>query len=279
MRGHKRKVRTPLKDIALAGGFLTELLLVYTVFSHIRAGGNTLYMRILFPLTIFILIFDIFLAAILFYIRRSQILEDRIRESESLHQILLSQKQSEVLLERDTQRLKSELMEALAEERKASGLCGAFPGDDGKQENQGLDPWDHRYCGNEMANAVFRLKSSQCEEKGIAVSIQAALPEKLALTDQDLCSLLTNLFDNAIEACGELPEQRRSIELQISRYKRYLLILMRNPATPGHVFRGPRQGHGLGMEIIKEIAEKYDGRLRSRFEEGRFQAEIVLKVL
>lgn len=279
MKGHERKTKFQLRNLALAGGLLTEFLLVVLVSQRVRAGGNPLYLEILFPITVFILFFNIFLVVILFYIRHNQILEDKIRESESLQQILLSQKQSKALLEKDMKRLKKSLIAAIEKERKEAGFCGSYEESHERQEDNELEQWDHRYCGNEMVNAVLRFKSRQCRENGIAVSIQVGFPETAGLTDRDLCSLLTNLFDNAIDACGKLPEQRRSIKLQISRHNRYLLIVMRNPAVPGHVFRGPRQGHGLGLEIIKEIAEKYDGQLRCRFEEGVFRAEVVLKVL
>ena len=62
--------------------------------------------------------------------------------------------------------------------------------------------------GNAMADAILNSKISLAKAKGIPVRADAHIPVKLSISDLDLCVILGNLFDNAIEASQQLPEGR-----------------------------------------------------------------------
>ena len=58
--------------------------------------------------------------------------------------------------------------------------------------------------GNAMADAILNSKISLARSKDINVSVEASIPVKLKMTELDLCCILGNLFDNAIEAAEQL---------------------------------------------------------------------------
>ncbi len=58
---------------------------------------------------------------------------------------------------------------------------------------------------NKLINAILTDKLSEAESKNIQTSFSGNLPERLHIQGNDLCSLLVNMLDNAIEACGKVP--------------------------------------------------------------------------
>lgn len=63
--------------------------------------------------------------------------------------------------------------------------------------------------GNLMVDAILNSKLSLAEKGGIAVTCKAVVPESLTVDDVDLCVILGNLFDNALESCEKLPAAER----------------------------------------------------------------------
>ena len=67
--------------------------------------------------------------------------------------------------------------------------------------------------GNAMADAILNSKISLAKSRGITVQADAHIPVKLKMSELDLCCILGNLFDNAIEASMALPEKDRLIRV------------------------------------------------------------------
>ena len=69
--------------------------------------------------------------------------------------------------------------------------------------------------GNVSLDAILSAKLSQAKEKGISVNVKATVPEGLTLTDAELCAVVANLLDNAVEAC-EKAEGEKFIRLYMT---------------------------------------------------------------
>lgn len=67
--------------------------------------------------------------------------------------------------------------------------------------------------GNAMADAILNSKISLAKSRGISVQADAHIPVKLKMSELDLCCIVGNLFDNAIEASLALPESERLIRV------------------------------------------------------------------
>lgn len=82
--------------------------------------------------------------------------------------------------------------------------------------------------GNAMADAIINSKISLAKSRNIPVQIDAHIPVKLKMSELDLCCILGNLFDNAMDASAELPEEERLIRVYMDMKGTQLYISFTN---------------------------------------------------
>lgn len=139
--------------------------------------------------------------------------------------------------------------------------------------------------GNPMADAILNSKISLARSKHIQVRADASVPVALDISELDLCVILGNLFDNAIEASLALPEEERLVRVYIEMKGEQLYISFTNLTAAGKRekregrFRSTKgEGHGFGLVRIDAIVERLGGWLSRNSEEGAFTTEILLPV-
>ena len=137
--------------------------------------------------------------------------------------------------------------------------------------------------GNAMADAILNSKISLAKSKGIAVKVDAHIPVKLKMSELDLCVIIGNLFDNAIDASMALPEEQRFIRVYMDMKNTQLYISFTNftatkkLAKVGNRFQTTKgDGHGFGLVRIDNIIERLDGYLSRNSEDGAFTTEILI---
>ena len=137
--------------------------------------------------------------------------------------------------------------------------------------------------GNAMADAILNSKISLAKSKGINVKVDAHVPVKLKMSELDLCVILGNLFDNAIEASLPLPEEERLIRVYMVMKNTQLYISFTNftaskkQTKEANLFKTTKgDGHGLGLVRIDSIIEKLDGYLSRNSEDGAFTTEVLI---
>lgn len=89
-----------------------------------------------------------------------------------------------------------------------------------------------RLCDNDIANAVLSSKLPVMERERICTDFEISLPQKLAISDIDLCALLGNALDNAIEAAGKAAD--KYIMLRVSTGKGILMLRVENALEGEH---------------------------------------------
>lgn len=148
---------------------------------------------------------------------------------------------------------------------------------------QALDRVDSTVkSGNLMADAILNSKLTLAGKKGIRVNCKAVLPASLSIEDVDLCVLLGNLLDNALEACEKIPPDQRFLRIYMTVNGSQLYISVQNSAKEELNFNErnyisqKRGRHGLGMKRVKALTDKYDGYLTLANEPGIFAAEATL---
>ncbi|MDO5401075.1 MAG: GHKL domain-containing protein [Eubacteriales bacterium] len=137
--------------------------------------------------------------------------------------------------------------------------------------------------GNPMTDAILNSKISLATAKGIPVQADAHIPVKLRLSELDLCCIIGNLFDNAIEASLPLPQDQRLIRVYMDMKGTQLYISFTN-FTAGKKLQklGSRfqttkgDGHGFGLVRIDTIVERLEGYISRNSEDGAFTTEILL---
>lgn len=137
--------------------------------------------------------------------------------------------------------------------------------------------------GNSMTDAILNSKISLARAKGIEVTVDAHIPVRLKSPEIDLCCIIGNLFDNAIEASVKLPEGQRMIRVYMDMIQTQLYISFTNLTAEkkmkkeGKIFRSTKgEGHGLGMKRMDAIIERLEGYVSRNSEDGAFTTEILL---
>lgn len=140
------------------------------------------------------------------------------------------------------------------------------------------------YCENALINTVLNSKLGYAKSRGITEKAAMEVGE-LPLPQTDLCSLFSNILDNAIEACERLPQEAEKwISLKGYLKNGYLVVACQNTALPNSektaappVKSDSSRVHGWGLEILKQVTEKYDGQLTTEYKEGTFSLQAILK--
>ncbi len=137
--------------------------------------------------------------------------------------------------------------------------------------------------GNAMADAILNSKISLAQAKSIAVQCDAHIPVKLKMSELDLCCIIGNLFDNAIEASMALPEDKRQIRVYMDMKGTQLYISFTNFTARkklqkvGGLFKSTKgDGHGFGLVRIDNIIDRLNGYLSRNSEDGAFTTEILI---
>lgn len=140
--------------------------------------------------------------------------------------------------------------------------------------------------GNVMVDAILNSKISVAASRGITVEAKAIVPKELdtSLSEVDVCLIVGNLMDNAIEACMKIQQEgERFIRVYMDILKGQLYIYImnaigENPKKIGGIYTSTknREYHGFGLMRIDKVVEKYHGYLERQHEEGVFATEIML---
>lgn len=124
---------------------------------------------------------------------------------------------------------------------------------------------------NVAINALLQAKQLDCEERGIAVGLKIATSlDKLIVPSWEMCRILGNLIDNAMDATEENVSKLIQIEI-LEELKSYKVIVKNNGVMihkdiqekifqPGFTTKGEK-GQGMGLAICKEIIDRYGGKI------------------
>ena len=137
--------------------------------------------------------------------------------------------------------------------------------------------------GNAMADAILNSKISLAKSRDIPVQVDAHIPVKLKMSELDLCCIIGNLFDNAIEASLALPPEERLIRVYMDMKGTQLYLSFTNFTAGGkREKQGGRflttkgEGHGFGLVRVDAIVERLEGYHSRNSEDGAFTTEILI---
>lgn len=148
--------------------------------------------------------------------------------------------------------------------------------------------YDRKYknfitSNNNILNAIINSKIIVAVEKKIDVSTNVNITEYIYIDDLDLCGLLGNLMDNAIEACERI-EKDRFINIKIITTKKNLIILIQNSMNgnielkDNEYFSSKKKGLlGRGIMQINKIVDQYNGVVTRKHDNYIFETKIVME--
>lgn len=112
------------------------------------------------------------------------------------------------------------------------------------------------HTGNTVINMLLGSKFGLAVQKGIHVDCTVKIPSGTAIDDLDLCIVFSNAVDNAINACGAMPEGNKYILLSAMQKGDFFMIEVQNSQLKKD--NAPTV-FGIGLNNIKAVAEKYNG--------------------
>ncbi len=136
--------------------------------------------------------------------------------------------------------------------------------------------------GRVMVDAILNGKMNIAAQNEIPVNAKAQIPDGTPVTDVDMCVIIGNLFDNAIEENKKLTPGERFIRIYIGRKNTQVYLVFTNAAGKKQVKKeglfGTRKGagHGFGLNRVEGIVKKYGGQFFADSEDGGFTAEVLI---
>ena len=138
--------------------------------------------------------------------------------------------------------------------------------------------------GSFIADAIINNKNALAEEYAIHLSFDGRIPDQ-GIENSDLCTVLANLLDNAIEGSKRY-HGNRYVKIESNVRNGYLALSLANPVNEKVVIKNNRikttksdaRNHGIGLRNVERTAEKYGGQLLLTCDEKEFCADVSLKL-
>ena len=148
-----------------------------------------------------------------------------------------------------------------------------------------VPPADYRFCENEIVNAVVSHYAILCKEKNITYEYKLDIPEtNSSIIDSSLCAIVSNLLENAIEACTKVEEKHRYIRLHASMQYKMLTITMDNSFNgivykhDTSFFSTKRDDIGIGTASIHSLAKKLNGEASFDYDLDTFYSSVFIEI-
>ena len=133
-----------------------------------------------------------------------------------------------------------------------------------------------KYTNNNLVNCILANNEKRFNNKNISCDFNVAFPETTNISELDICRLLTNIFDNAYNALTSSESSEKSIVLNIDCKDGYIYLKEENIINKPNNEQNKKDSH-YGLEIIKSIAEKYNGLFESKVKDNKFCISVSLK--
>lgn len=140
--------------------------------------------------------------------------------------------------------------------------------------------------GNSIADVILTRKNAYCIQNNITFTCIADGRLLNQIQTMDLCSLLGNSLDNAIEAVMKIPDyEKRLIDLRIDKKAGFVIYNLRNynlskpsfqDGLPTTTKKDKTQPHGYGLKSIQYIARKYNGTLTLSNKDNWFSLKLMI---
>ena len=139
------------------------------------------------------------------------------------------------------------------------------------------------YCENEAANLILSAFAGRAGKESIHMNVKGVLPDFIMVSDSDLCVLLSNALENALHACQSLTAEGKDCSIDVQFYERQgkFFLQIKNPCREGIRFEkgipvADRPDHGIGIQSICAIVERYNGMYNFFIQDGQFVLQLSL---
>lgn len=269
-----------IANIGIFIQIIFQSVMFYLVYSYLKYNEHQ-------ELDIFLLVsvaLTLVMTVVFFIVRftrnKRAKLEERLRQIQFMEQLYCRSMILDDNLKSEAEKLRTGLQLELL---KATELVSELECDPDNRKIEELlelsgGSWNWGYCANTIVNVILSEKAKECADRQIEFQVKARIPTQISLSDYHICSLLSNLLDNAIEACCSMEEAKRKININATVQKQCFYLLIENSCTLEYAKRPRRQGRGLGVEIVKKIVEHYQGQMQVKTLEEWYSVEIIFPI-
>ena len=153
------------------------------------------------------------------------------------------------------------------------------------KQHQPTDRIVMKDTGHDLVNAIVSDTLNRSRKK-IDFELEGMLPLDFVMTEYDICTLFSNLFSNASEACEKLVDRRPVISMEIRERGQECLIAVQNPIewkieTGSFGLATSKQDkadHGFGTQNMIKVVKRYEGKIDFLITDSTFRVEIVLNM-
>ncbi|GHU10186.1 hypothetical protein FACS1894185_0980 [Betaproteobacteria bacterium] len=144
---------------------------------------------------------------------------------------------------------------------------------------------DKILCDNIAINALALHYMAKAEAANIQCDLRIDVPVALGcIPDNDLSVIIGNLFENAIEACMHVGEQKRFIKIRSNVAKSRFTFTVDNSydgiltVSDQDFYSRKRNGKGIGVASVRAIVIKYAGAMKYEAADGVFKTSLYIKI-
>lgn len=144
------------------------------------------------------------------------------------------------------------------------------------------------YTGNNVIDAIINQKYLLTKKNNITFEINASLPTEPFIQSIDICAIVSNSMDNAIEACLSLNDlNTRTIKLESFIKNNHWVYKISNSSNPISISpktnlietnKSDKINHGLGLKNINDSIQKYDGHIKMYYENNTFYFNTIIPI-
>lgn len=145
--------------------------------------------------------------------------------------------------------------------------------------------------GNTFVDSILQSKAQQAADSGIEFKVIADFRPFQSVKNEDLCTIIANIVDNALRECSlirmETPEEECIIQVKARRTLNFLWIYCENSirekqakivskATELKTTKDDKQNHGYGIKNVESAANKYGGEIAISIRDDLFCISITI---
>lgn len=139
----------------------------------------------------------------------------------------------------------------------------------------------HVWTGNEIMDLILNDRCCEAEKKGLQIHIEADTVGTVQISDMDLCTIFSNLINNALENC---PAGQEAVRVYIKRRQEFLIVIVHNQVEEKSVIRNGspvtkktnRRLHGIGLDSVSCAVHKNDGSIEYSIQDHSFEVIVTI---
>lgn len=138
------------------------------------------------------------------------------------------------------------------------------------------------YCSNPVLNALLSSYSERCAKLNVKYDVNVSIPKTIAIPNYEMCIILGNLLENAVEASSRYNGKRR-IELIINTQGTHLAIMVKNNfgddiALDNGLPASTKKDGGLGLRSVQAVVAHHGGELMTEWDKTKFAAYVLMRL-